>query len=105
MSKTQNIFQHKELFTIGIEEEYMLCNPDSGELTNRANEIMTITLEVSIDEFNSINHIISFATENDDNAFLFGNKTIIIESLSKKTLPQKKPKLTVFQIFFRNNSL
>jgi len=34
------IFQHDNPFTIGIEEEYMLCNPESGDLINRANEIM-----------------------------------------------------------------
>ena len=27
-------------FTIGIEEEYMICDPDSGDLKNRANQIM-----------------------------------------------------------------
>jgi len=33
-------FQHDNPFTIGIEEEYMLCHPSSGDLINRANEIM-----------------------------------------------------------------
>ena len=36
----KDIFQHKNPFTIGIEEEYMLCHPESGDLINRANEIM-----------------------------------------------------------------
>ena len=36
----KDIFQHDNPFTIGIEEEYMLCHPESGELINRANEIM-----------------------------------------------------------------
>ena len=36
----KGIFQHDNPFTIGIEEEYMLCHPESGELINRANEIM-----------------------------------------------------------------
>ena len=40
MNKAQNIFHHDKLFTIGVEEEYMLCCPDSGDLINRANEIM-----------------------------------------------------------------
>ena len=38
----QNIiktFYHKP-YTIGIEEEYMICNPSSGNLTNKANQIM-----------------------------------------------------------------
>ena len=36
----KDIFQHDNPFTIGIEEEYMLCHPESGGLINRANEIM-----------------------------------------------------------------
>ena len=40
MSISGNIFQHDKLYTIGIEEEYMLCDPDTGELIDRANEIM-----------------------------------------------------------------
>ena len=36
----KGVFQHDNPFTIGIEEEYMLCHPDSGDLINRANEIM-----------------------------------------------------------------
>ena len=27
-------------FTLGIEEEYMICNPKSGDLVNRASLIM-----------------------------------------------------------------
>ncbi len=40
MSNSHNIFQHDKLFTIGVEEEYMLCDPNSGELIDRADEIM-----------------------------------------------------------------
>ena len=40
MSISSGIFQHKKPFTIGIEEEYMLCHPETGELINRADEIM-----------------------------------------------------------------
>ena len=42
MNISHNIFHHDKLFTIGIEEEYMLCDPDSGELINRADEIMNL---------------------------------------------------------------
>ena len=42
MNISQNIFHHDELFTIGVEEEYMLCDPDTGELINRADEIMDL---------------------------------------------------------------
>ena len=40
MTSSESVFQHDNPFTIGIEEEYMLCNPETGELINRANEIM-----------------------------------------------------------------
>ena len=42
MTSSESVFQHDNPFTIGIEEEYMLCNPETGELINRANEIMEI---------------------------------------------------------------
>ena len=38
----QNIiksFNH-EPYTVGIEEEYMICDPSSGDLINKAHEIM-----------------------------------------------------------------
>ena len=28
-------------YTIGVEEEYMICNPDDGELINKADEIIS----------------------------------------------------------------
>ena len=37
-----NIFKHDNLFTIGVEEEYMLCHPATGELIDRANEIIDL---------------------------------------------------------------
>jgi len=40
MTISESVFQHDNPFTIGIEEEYMLCHPETGELINRANEIM-----------------------------------------------------------------
>ena len=33
-------FKHDNPFTIGIEEEYMICEPTSGNLVNKAEEIM-----------------------------------------------------------------
>ena len=42
MNISQNIFHHDELFTIGVEEEYMLCDPDTGDLIDRAGEIMDL---------------------------------------------------------------
>ena len=45
MNISHNIFHHDELFTIGVEEEYMLCDPDTGELINRADEIIDLIEE------------------------------------------------------------
>ena len=41
MTTSKSIFHHKHPFTIGVEEEYMLCHPETGELINRANEIIS----------------------------------------------------------------
>jgi len=40
MKTYSKIFDHKHPFTIGIEEEYMLCDPDSGELIPKAEQII-----------------------------------------------------------------
>ena len=42
MTKSPSKFEHNNPFTIGVEEEYMLCEPGTGHLINRANEIMNI---------------------------------------------------------------
>ena len=36
MIYNKNIFDHKNKYTIGVEEEYMLCEPSSGNLINKA---------------------------------------------------------------------
>ena len=38
---SSKLFNHKHPFTVGVEEEYMVCSPSTGELINRANEIMS----------------------------------------------------------------
>ena len=38
--KLKEIFSRNTLYSIGIEEEYMICNPISGNLSNKANQIM-----------------------------------------------------------------
>ena len=42
MNISKNIFHHKKLFTIGVEEEYMLCDSISGDLVDKADEIMNM---------------------------------------------------------------
>ena len=39
---SSKVFNHKDLFTLGVEEEYMICHPSSGELIDCANEIMEL---------------------------------------------------------------
>ena len=40
MIYNKNIFDHKNKYTIGVEEEYMLCDPSSGNLINKADQIL-----------------------------------------------------------------
>ena len=40
MNISSNIFHHDKLFTIGVEEEYMHCHPVTGELIDKANDII-----------------------------------------------------------------
>jgi len=40
LTNITSVFEHARPFTIGVEEEYMLCDPETGDLVNRANEFM-----------------------------------------------------------------
>ena len=40
MTDYAQLFSHERSMTIGVEEEYMLCNPESGALVPRADRIM-----------------------------------------------------------------
>ena len=40
MIDLKRTFAHKRPFTLGVEEEYMLCHPETGDLVDRANEII-----------------------------------------------------------------
>ena len=40
MSKYTDRFSHDRSFTVGVEEEYMLCHPKTGDLVTRADGIM-----------------------------------------------------------------
>ncbi|MEE9465940.1 MAG: hypothetical protein V3W14_10250, partial [Candidatus Neomarinimicrobiota bacterium] len=42
MTKYDRIFTHARRFTLGVEEEYMLCDPSTGDLVDRATEIMKV---------------------------------------------------------------
>ena len=44
MSKFEkNIFKHQNNYTIGVEEEYMICDPTTGNLIDKAEEIFKHT--------------------------------------------------------------
>ena len=47
----KNIFNHDKLYTLGVEEEYMLCDPISGELISKADEFMECLSEDEKDRF------------------------------------------------------
>ena len=36
MNVDKNIFKHEKEYTIGVEEEFMICDPVNGELINKA---------------------------------------------------------------------
>lgn len=42
MIDKSSVFKHSNPYTIGVEEEYMLCDPSTGNLINKADEIMSI---------------------------------------------------------------
>ena len=48
--KNKNSFNHNP-YTIGIEEEYMICNPETGNLINKANYIMRNLTKDTQDRF------------------------------------------------------
>ena len=39
MNVDKNIFKHEKEYTIGVEEEFMICDPVNGELINKAKDI------------------------------------------------------------------
>ena len=52
MSDNQKlIFKHKKPYTIGIEEEYMICDPETGNLIDKANEIISSLPDKMIPRF------------------------------------------------------
>tara|TARA_B100000029_G_C17495905_1_gene930853 strand:+ start:204 stop:1331 length:1128 start_codon:yes stop_codon:yes gene_type:complete len=46
-----NAFNHSKPFTIGIEEEYMICDPITGELIDKANDIISSLDDTYIDRY------------------------------------------------------
>ena len=54
MVNLSNSFKHEIPFTIGVEEEYMLCDPDNGDLIDKANEVFESLDDLIIIESSSI---------------------------------------------------
>ncbi len=42
MSLSSQVFEHSNLYTIGVEEEYMLCCPKTGDLIDKAKQILDL---------------------------------------------------------------
>ena len=45
LNKYKQIYQQKRDYSIGVEEEFMICDPSTGHLINRADEIMNSVLD------------------------------------------------------------
>ena len=41
LDKYRKIYQQKRNYSIGVEEEFMLCNPSNGLLINKADNVMS----------------------------------------------------------------
>ena len=42
ISKYRKIYQQKRNYSIGVEEEFMICDPQTGRLIDKANDIMKL---------------------------------------------------------------
>ncbi|MCH7496248.1 MAG: YbdK family carboxylate-amine ligase [Candidatus Marinimicrobia bacterium] len=51
MPSYADLFTHEQSFTIGVEEEYMLCHPETGDLVPRADAIMELLEESERERF------------------------------------------------------
>lgn len=51
MSKYSDLFTHDRSFTVGVEEEYMLCHPTTGDLVPRADSILAHLYEDEQERF------------------------------------------------------
>ena len=54
------IFNHDKNYTIGVEEEYMICCPKTGELIDKADEILNCADDVFIKYILRLNPIQRF---------------------------------------------
>ena len=51
MNLQDQIFNNNTPYTIGVEEEYMLCDPSNGNLLNKAEEIMDKIPDIHKDRY------------------------------------------------------
>ena len=42
LAKYRKIYSQKRDYSIGVEEEFMICDPKTGKLKNKAYEIMSL---------------------------------------------------------------
>ena len=84
LNKYKEIYQQKRDYSIGVEEEFMICDPKSGKLINKANEIMEC---VSNKDRYSYELLLS---EIETNTPICKTVDEAIESLSEQRLELKK---------------
>ena len=89
LNKYKEIYQQKRDYSIGVEEEFMICNPKSGDLINKANEIMEC---VSNKDRYSYELLLS---EIETNTPICKTVDKAIESLSEQRLELKKIQVIV----------
>ena len=51
MAESVNNFNHNNPYTVGVEEEYMICDPNTGTLISKADEIMNSLSNDMIDRY------------------------------------------------------
>ena len=75
----KNNFKNNKLFTIGVEEEYMICSPENFELIDKAEDIME-NLDLEFKDRYSFELLLS---EIESNTPICDNVDISINEISK----------------------
>ena len=99
VEKYKKIFKQKRNYSIGVEEEFMICDPQTGELINKANDIMSA---VSDKDRYSYELLLS---EIETNTPICDNVNSAITELSKNRKELRDiGKINEFQYWYKWNS-
>ena len=70
LDKYRKVYQQKRNYSIGVEEEFMICDPKNGALTDKANEIMAAvsdkkrySYELLLSEFDYVSTCVRYGSE------------------------------------------